>query len=388
MIRKLAFGGLAALCAASFSDGAAAAFDCAGGAVTIGLARAKTGDFAFFDVAGARGLTIGVDQINAAGGIDGCPIKLIEGDTQSNPAVTGQVAEELIRGGAKIIVPPSDFDAGVGASIAAQAAGLFSISPEASSIPWTQAVKPNFFIGGMTEEDLGHSIAGFANKRGWDGAYIVTNTAYSFFTNQEKAFRAAFKGKVVGQDEVKDDASDYSAAVSKIRQAGAAVKVVFINDYFPHVGTFLKQLRAAGVTAAVLGNSTFSSPTLPDVVGAAGLQDVYYVTSAYYEGKDIDPGLAKMIAAYQAKFSTFPENLNSITAYQTALVLADALKAAGSTDATALTKAVLAQKDLKVPGTIYYAWGDRYPLVSATVVGFDPAGAFKQVDMLDPRTVK
>jgi branched-chain amino acid transport system substrate-binding protein len=176
--------------------------------------------------------------------------------------------------------------------------------------------------------------------------------------------------------------------VSKIRQLGAAVQVVFINDYFPHVGTFLKQLRAAGVTAVVLGNSTFSSPTLPDVVGAKGLENVYYITSAYYEGKDVDPGLAKMTQSYQAKFSTFPENLNAITAYQTAFVLAAALKAAGSTDAAALSKAVLAEKDLEVPGTTYYAWGDRYPLVSATVVGFDPAGAFKQVDVLDPRDIK
>ncbi|MBL0373416.1 ABC transporter substrate-binding protein [Rhizobium sp. KVB221] len=378
----------AVFCAGSYATTSHAAFDCKDGAVTIGVARAKTGGFAFFDVAGARGLEVGIDEINAAGGIEGCEIKLIQGDTQSNPAMTGQVADELIKQGAQLIIAPSDFDAGVGASIAAQASGLFSISPEASSVAWTQAVQPNFFVGGMTEGDLGATIGGFANKKGWEGAYIVTNTAYSFFTEQEKVFRTVYKGKIVGQDAVNEDTSDYSAVVSKIRSAGDEVKVIFLNDYFPHVGTFLKQARAAGIKAAVVGNGTFSSTTLPQVVGADGLQDVYYVASAYYEGKDINPALKRMIDAYQTKFGTFPENTNAIVSYYAAYILADALKTAGSTDASALTKAVLAQKDLKLPGAIYYGWADRYPSVSATVVGFDASGAFKEVELLDPRSFK
>lgn len=385
MTRYWTLAAMAATALLSGSGMASAAFDCKDGAITIGMARAKTGGFAFFDVAGARGMSIGADEINAAGGIDGCMLKIVEGDTQSNPALTGQVAEELIRAGAKIIITPSDFDAGVGASIAAQSAGLFSMSPESSSVPWTQAVQPNFLIGGMTEDDLGKAIGGFANEKGWTGAYIVTNNAYSFFTVQEKVFRDVFKGTIVGQDTVNEDATDYSAVVSKIRAAGDQVKVIFLNDYFPHVGTFLKQARAAGITAAVIGNGTFSSTTLPEVVGAAGLQEVYYVASAYYEGKDIDPGLAKMIEAYQAKFSTFPENTNAVVAYYGAYILADALKKAGSTDAAALTAAVLAQKDLKLPGATYFAWNERYPSVSATVVGFDADGSFRQVQMLDPR---
>lgn len=378
----------ALLAASSYATTSYAAFDCKDGAITIGAARAKTGGFAFFDVAGTRGLEIGIDEINAAGGIEGCQIKLIQGDTQSNPALTGQVADELIKQGAQLIIAPSDFDAGVGASIAAQAAGLFSISPEASSVAWTQAVQPNFFVGGMTEDDLGHAIGGFANSKGWDGAYIVTNTAYSFFTVQEKVFREVFKGEIVGQDTVNEDTADYSAVVSKIRDAGDKVKVIFLNDYFPHVGTFLKQARAAGITAAVVGNGTFSSTTLPEVVGAAGLQEVYYVASAYYEGKDIDAGLKGMIDAYQKKFGNFPENTNAIVSYYAAYIIADALKAAGSTDANALTAAVLAQKDLKLPGAVYYAWNERFPSVSATVVGFDKDGNFTQVEMLDPRSFK
>jgi branched-chain amino acid transport system substrate-binding protein len=380
--------GLAGLSVATTTATALAAFDCKDGAVVIGFARAKTGGFAFFDVAGVRGFTVGVDEINAGGGIDGCKIKLIEGDTQSNPALTGQVANQLIKDGAKIIIAPSDFDAGIGASQAAQAAGVFSISPEASSVTWTQAVKPNHFVGGMSESDLGRDIAGFVNEKGWTGAFVVINTAYSFFTNQEKVFAQVFKGKIVGQETVNEQTADYAAVISKIRAAGDAVQVIYLDDYFPHVGTFLKQARAAGITAAVVGNGTFSSTSLPQVVGAAGLQNVFYVASAYYEGKDTDPALAKMIAAYQAKYGNFPENTNSIVGYYASQIIADGLRKAGSTDASALTAAIMSQKDLKLPGATYYTWNDRHPTVSGTVIGFDANGAFKQVEVLDPRNVK
>lgn len=376
----LIIGGLAIEPTQALAD-----FDCQDGEITIGIARAKTGGFAFFDVAGARGMAVGIDEINADGGIDGCMVKIIDGDTQSNPALAGQVAEELIAQGADIIIAPSDFDVGVGAAIAAQAAGLFSMSPESSSIAWTQAVQPNFFVSGMTEEDLGRTIAGFANSRGWDGAYIVTNTAFSFFTKQEDAFRGVFDGTVVGRDAVTDDTTDYSAVISKIRSAGDDVDVIFLNDYFPHVGTFLKQARAAGITAAVVGNGTFSSTTLPDVVGAAGLQDVFYIASAYYEGEGMNSDLEEMVASYQEKFGNFPENTNAIVAYYAAHVIADGLKKAGSTDADALTNAIMTQTNFQVPGATFFEWRERYPAVSAAVVGFDSDGNFRLVDMLDPR---
>lgn len=363
-----------------------AGFDCADGAIVIGLARSQSGGFAFFDTAGARGLEIGFDAVNDAGGIDGCPVELIHGDTQSDPALTGQVAEELIAEGAHIIIASADFDIGVGASVAAAEAGLFSFSPESSSTTWPEAVGPNHVVGGISEKALGTMAAGFADEKGWDGAYIVTNDTFSFFTKQEDAFRDIYGGEIVGRDAVANDAVDYAGVVSKIRQAGDAVEVIYLNDYFPHVGTFLAEARAAGITSAVVGNSTFSSTALPDLIGAEGLQDVYYVAAAFYEGENIHPELRSMIEAYEAKFDTFPENANSVRAYYGALILTDALLTAGSTDAEAITAAILAQKDFELPGAVYYEWIDRIATVSASIVGFDEDGNFIEIKTVDPRS--
>src|SRR5690349_5035222 len=68
---------------------------CKDGAITVGFAKAQSGVASFFDIAGTRGTKVAIDDINSKGGIKGCKIKVIEGDTKSDPAVAAQVARSL-----------------------------------------------------------------------------------------------------------------------------------------------------------------------------------------------------------------------------------------------------------------------------------------------------
>lgn len=374
--------GTAVVLAAGWAT-SALAFDCADGAIRLGLARSITGGFSGFDIPGGNGMKIAVEEINAAGGIDGCKIEVLEGDTQSNPAIAGQVAEELIGKGAKIIVPASDMDMGMGSAIAAQAAGVLSISPEAGSPDWVAAVTPNHFVGGISAADLSDAIASFMNERGWSRVYVVTNESYNWFTAKDEPFKAALKGTITGRDATNDGMADFGAIVSHIRDQQGQIDAIFVNDYFPRAGTFLRQLRAAGVTLPVVGESTFPALVLKDVVGAEGLKNTYYVTSAFFEGETgRDPALSPFIATYQKEFGVFPENLNAVVGYQIIHVLAGALKTAGSTDATAVAMALRGVKEVKVPGTTYFSFDLGYPKVSTSVGGFDDAGNFVLVENL------
>jgi branched-chain amino acid transport system substrate-binding protein len=360
---------------------AAFAFDCADGAVRLGMARSITGGFSAFDIPGSNGMKVAVDQINAAGGIDGCLIEILEGDTQSNPAVAGQVADDLIAKGAKIIIPASDMDMGMGSALAAQSAGLLSLSPESGSPDWVAAVAPNHFIGGISAADLAAAIASFMNERNWDRVYTVTNESYNWFSAKDEPFAAALNGKVVGQSATNDGMSDFGAIASLIREQQGDIDAIFLNDYFPRAGTFLRQLRAAGVTLPVVGETTLPSAALPEVVGAESLKDVYYVTTTFFEGTaGRDPELEVVLEAYETEYGAPPENLNAIVGYQLIYVLADALKAAGSTDATAVAAALRATKDKQLPGATYYSFDLGYPKVSTSVGGFDEAGNFVLVE--------
>ncbi len=66
-------------------------------AIKVGLVAALSGQSAKSGEALTRGLTIAIDEINAAGGILGQPVELIRRDDESNPAKGMLAARELIQ---------------------------------------------------------------------------------------------------------------------------------------------------------------------------------------------------------------------------------------------------------------------------------------------------
>jgi branched-chain amino acid transport system substrate-binding protein len=369
----------------STDAGGDAAGLCADGTLAIGMAKAKTGSFAAFDKVGGQAIEVAVDQINADGGINGCEIALTWSDTKSDPAVGGQVAQQLIDDGAQLLIVPADFDAGAPASLAAQSAGLFAMSPEAGSVDWPVASGPNFAIAGLTSAQIGTASAIFAGDKEWGSAYVVTDSAFDFFKGIDAAFTKRFEadgGTIAGTLTVAPDTSDYSAAVSRIKSASP--DVVLLNDFFPNAATFIKQLRSAGVEAPVLGNQTFASPQLTEALGEGNLTDVYYALSSFYEGPTAVPDVLAFVEAYEEKFGTFPENNNAIAAWEGVKLLQAALEEADTTEATAVMAALQAQSDVEVGGAEVYSWSDGVTNRRIAISGFDASGEPVEVAQIDP----
>ena len=358
---------------------------CEGGSIKVGIVKSFTGNFAFFENAGAQGEMLALEAVNDEGGIDGCPIEVITGDLKSDPALARQAAREVIAKGAQILFVPGDFDFGIGASQAAAEAGILAMSSESASVEWPAAAGGHFFVGGTTIEDLGVGQALFAGDKGWNAAYVVTNEALSFFIDLEDVFAANFKGKILGRAVVAMGQPDYSAVISNIRNAGG-VDVIVGNDFFPFIGTFIKQLRDAGIDIPVLGNSTYSSQALPELVGRDRVQEIYYVSQSFYEGADADSATTDFVARYQARFDVFPENVNAVLGYWGGLLIIDALRKAGSADADALAEVLDAQSGFGLPGATLLRWVNRTTEKTVSIVGFDSAGGFIEVDRFDPRT--
>lgn len=360
---------------------------CPDGAIAIGMAKAKTGSFAAFDKVGGQAIEVAVEQINEAGGINDCQLSLTWLDTKSDPAIGGQVAQQLIDDGAQVLIVPADFDAGAPASLAAQAANVFAMSPEAGSVDWPTAAGPTFAIAGLTSAQIGNAIATFSTDSGWEAAYVVTDSAFDFFKGIEAAFGPAFEndgGSIVGTATVAPDTSDYAATVSRIKSADP--DVIVLNDFFPNVATFIKQLRTAGVEAPVVGNQTFASPQFGEALGQQNLAGVYYTLSEFYEGPTAEADVLEFVSAYEDKFGTFPENSNVIAAWEGFKLLQQAMEAAGTTDAAALMSELQSQEDVTVGGALVYGWSDGVTNRRITISGFDDAGDPVEVSQVDPRS--
>lgn len=360
---------------------------CPNGSISLGIAKAKTGSFAIFDKVSAQGELIAVNQINADGGIDGCKIDVTWEDTKSDPATGGQVAQQLISDGVELLSTPGDFDLGTPASLAAQEHEVFGFSAESGSPEWPKVAGPYFIIGGLTSEQVGSGISKFCLEKGWKSAYVVTNSAFDFFHGMEESFEETYPsegGNIVGKASVSDEASDYSAIISKISSISPAPEVIVLNDYFPHVATFIKELRAAGLSTAVVGNQTFASPELAAGIGKENLENVYYAEASFYEGKSAAPEVVQFTEEYAKEFGTAPENSNAIAGWEGVKLVADALENAGTTEASAVMQAIEEQKDIEVGGGLVYGWNEGVPSRRITITGFNKGGEPVEIQTIKP----
>ncbi|MEZ5769756.1 MAG: ABC transporter substrate-binding protein [Paracoccaceae bacterium] len=93
-----------------------------------------TGGLAPYDAPVVEGIRIGVDEINAAGGIGGSVmIEMVERDVRSDAAQTAIAVQELVDEGVEAIVLPCDADPSLAAAGIVAEAGIPAISTCASS---------------------------------------------------------------------------------------------------------------------------------------------------------------------------------------------------------------------------------------------------------------
>ena len=362
---------------------------CKDDAIMVGIAKAKSGGASFFDIAGTRGAKIAFDQINAKGGIKGCQIKVIEGDTKSDPAVAATVARDLVGKGAQILLVPDDFDLGIAAARVGQKAGVLTLSTAASSTEFAKAVGDKFFNSGPTTEQLGQAQAKFAVDKGWKNTYMAVDEGLAYFTEQVDAYKSTIEGQgeITGTDKVDSlsGKSDYSSTVSKIKAANPKPDVINAQMIFPPIGSFVKQLRAAGIDTPVLGNVTLQTRELPKLVGTAGSNDIFYSAQVYFEGAGqdpkTDPAIDQFAKDYEAKFGNFPEQANGPGSYQALMAIEQALQKKDVTDAASAAAAIKAQTEVKVPGGTLVRWEDGHAIWNITINGLQN-GEFKQVQVV------
>lgn len=367
---------------------ASGSLTCKNGHILIGIDKAQSGPASFFDTAGTQGMLVAIADINAAGGIHGCKISTINMDDQSNPATGAQVATEEIAKGIQVLVVGDDFDSGIAAAQAGAKAGLLVLSLAASSTEFGTAVGPTMFNGGIDTTVLGNDAATYSLTRGWKKMFEVLDPSLSYFTLQDTSFRHAYKGgAVVGTDINKSyegATADFSTTISKIQATKPSVIYALLT--YPAVGSFVKQLRAAGINTPVIGDVTIDTRDFPALTGTAATKNVYYVTQVFWVGSGtsvgVSPAMVKFDKEYKTMFGKFPEQANAPEAYQVFYAIADALKQKGVTDALSAAKAIKAEHNLAVPGGKLLAWYKGYAVWNGTIVGFTPSGGFRKITVI------
>jgi branched-chain amino acid transport system substrate-binding protein len=332
---------LGALTGALLAGGPASAQD---DKITFGGAMCMTGAQAPLDTPSFKGAQVAIKELNDHGGLLGKQVEFVNVDGKSDPVTVGNVTVELIDNGADLIVAPCDFDFGGPASRAAQEAGLVGLSTCASDplySSWTLGDKQ--FTLSMWNTTMGAVAAEFAVKeRGWKTAYVVTDQFIAYTKSLSKYFVTQFKangGEVILEDTYTFGDNDFSAQIARLQALGKKPDVIFVSSYGQDIGVIIRALREVGFDAPVLGGDAYDDPAMHQALGEQFGSDIYFVTHTAMV-PEAHPDMQKFIDLYTQMHGGPPDSSFVATGWDTIMMLAQAVEAAGSTDGAAVAKAL------------------------------------------------
>ena len=145
---------------------------------------------------------------------------------------------------------------------------------------------------------------------------------------------------IAGEEAYLQKDKDFKAILTKIK--GMSPEVIYLPGYYEEVGMIAKQAREMGITVPIVGGDGWDSPKLVEIGGAAGMNNTFFTN--HYSPEDTSAASKKFVDAYKKEYGIMPDAM-AVLGYDSAYVLADAIKRAGAADPAKIQAALVATKD-------------------------------------------
>ncbi|WP_331724405.1 branched-chain amino acid ABC transporter substrate-binding protein (plasmid) [Streptomyces longwoodensis] len=306
------------------------------GTIKLGMLAPLTGSSAAIGPYMKHGAQLAVDEINAAGGVDGRKLSLTVEDEACDPKTAAAGAAKLVSASIDISV------GGYCSSATLPTLSIFGktnipmLIPAANSADLVAQKRNNVFLINGTGIQQAEAAARFIKESGSKSvALIDDNTSYSAdITKRTDKNLRADGVRVAEHQAVTAGESDYSGAVNAVLKAKA--DFVYWTGYYQEGGLLIKQLKAAGYRGRIMVADGSVDAKLIQIAGKHNAQGVFATMT---QTPQTIPGGQSWVAKYKKKFGSEPGPY-STQAYDAVRVAAEAVKKAGTTDGQALTAAL------------------------------------------------
>lgn len=317
----------------------------------IGALNPYSGPMALYGTELTRGYELAVDKINAAGGLLGRKVELVRGDV-TNPQQGIATVEQLVTKD-KVDMFVGTYVSGISLTASDAAARYSKLYWETNAVAQalTERGLPNFIRSGPdggafanTSSAAVRELISAALKKDVKDLKIWIESEDSIYgasiAQAQKRILETFGAKIVGVGAHSARTIDLNDTVLRMKQA--APDVLIQTGYVPDGNLLLRTLRDQGVKpGAILFVGTGDTPETLQALGAAYLEGILVVG---YPRNDITeafgPGNKAYLAAYQAKYKADPVAPQGMAAYSGFMIMAEAVKAAGSVDPAKVQEAV------------------------------------------------
>ena len=353
----------------------------AGDVIKVGEFASLTGSEATFGQSSHQGTQMAVDDLNAAGGLLGKKIQLLTEDDQSQAGQPATVARKLIsRDGVVAILGEVASSRSLEAAPICQQNKIPMISPSSTNPKVTETGDYIFRVC-FIDPFQGTVMANFARKTlKLQKAAVLTDVKSDYSLGLAKFFKEGFTadgGKIVVEQNYSAGDKDFNAQLTAIKAANP--DGIFVPGYYTEVGLIALQARQLGFTGPIFGGDGWESSSLVPIGGKA-LEGCYF--STHYSPEDTSPAVQDFVKRFRAQHNETPDAMAAL-GYDSAMILADAIKRAGSTAGTKVAAALAATKEFAgITGkiTIDANRNASKPAVILTIKD----GQFKYVETIAP----
>jgi branched-chain amino acid transport system substrate-binding protein len=296
--------------------------------IKIGAAGPYTGDVSKIGLDGLNAIRMAVDEANAAGGIGGRMIEIVEADDAGDPSKAILVAEKLAmdRGVIGVVGPMNS--ATVQAALPTyQRTGLPIISQSATYPDLTEMGYKVMYRICPRDDAQGPASARFITEiLQAKTIYIIddkTTYGQGLSDQVEPALKAADVKVLRGQIAIED--RDFSPILTRVK--ASEPDLVYLGLANPaQAASLIKQAAGLGLKPTFMGGDGLKEKDQL-ITGAAGLAEGMYVTSI---GKDIRevPEAQEFIEKFEATYGAM--SVFGGQSYEAANILIDAARRAAS----------------------------------------------------------
>ena len=296
------------------------------GPYRIGVMESLTGPGETYGTVANQAKQMAVDEINAAGGIDGRMIELVVEDSKCNAADAITAYNKLTDvEDIKIILGTSCSGAMLGAAPLAEEEGVIMFSGLATN-PDIANAGDYIFRTSMSDAQLGIDTGNVL----WADGIRTLGTINESTDYAEGVRRASVDqfvklgGQVVAEERYPSDTTDFRTQLTKLLDANPDALHVAAQAEFAG-GTIVKQVRELGYTGPIYSDVVVVGATALEIAGDAAT-GVKAITA------DLDPANNKaqeVLANFKTKYDyvTLPWYLGS--AYDDVYITAECLKKTG-----------------------------------------------------------
>ncbi len=270
----------------------------------IGGMGPLTGDAASYGNSVKQGAEIAINEINAAGGVNGHNLELVFEDDECDEEKAISAYNKVMDEG--VIAILGAVTSGCSVAVAGESVndGILQITPSGSAQECTDG--DNAFRICFTDPLQGQTMAKYISEQGYKNVAIIYDAASDYSKGITDAFVAEAKNLGLGiaaQESFNTGDVDFKTQLTKIKDSGA--DCLFLPLYYTEVGYISEQAATLGISLPYFGSDGWDGIIAQLNGDTTNIEGATFLTP--FVATDEAENIKSFVSAYEAAYSATPD---------------------------------------------------------------------------------